>query len=146
MSASFYYSLALIWLSQIELNEYLTALKSVPTGVRTLTDLINFNNEHKELELPEHYNQQDLFVVTTYFINAWQILKPLLMYRLIQCDATNGRDEAYGKALARNLEVGATRGIDAALKKYNLDALVLPADGTSTPAGLRSLEGIVSIP
>ncbi|KAF5372557.1 hypothetical protein D9758_005186 [Tetrapyrgos nigripes] len=109
---------------KIELNEYLAALKSVPTGVRTLTELIKFNNEHKELEMPESYDQQDL---------------------LIECDATSGRDEAYGKALARNLEAGATRGIDAALKEHNLDALVLPADGTSTPAALAGYP-IVTVP
>ncbi|KAJ3851331.1 amidase signature enzyme [Lentinula lateritia] len=100
---------------KIELNEYLAALKEVPTGVRTLADLIQFNIDHAELELPEGYSNQGI---------------------LIESEATNGRDEAYGKALARNLELGATRGIDAALKEYKLDALVLPARDTTTPAAI----------
>ncbi|KAJ3983326.1 amidase signature enzyme [Lentinula detonsa] len=100
---------------KIEVNEYLSALREVPTGVRTLADLIQFNVDHPELELPEGYSDQS---------------------KLIQCQATNGRDEAYGKALARNLELGATRGIDAVLKEYNLDALVLPAKDTHTPAAI----------
>ncbi|GAW06898.1 amidase signature enzyme [Lentinula edodes] len=91
------------------------ALKEVPTGVRTLADLIQFNIDHAELELPEGYSNQGI---------------------LIDSEATNGRDEAYGKALARNLELGATRGIDAALKEYKLDALVLPARDTTTPAAI----------
>ncbi|KAJ4471105.1 amidase signature enzyme [Lentinula edodes] len=100
---------------KIELNEYLSALEEVPTGVRTLADLIQFNIDHAELELPEGYSDQG---------------------ELIKSQATNGRDEIYGKALARNLELGATRGIDAVLKEYNLDALVLPAKDTHTPAAI----------
>lgn len=35
--------------------------------------------------------------------------------------------------------MGATQGIDAALKAYNLDALILPAPGyTTVPAGAYS--------
>ncbi|KAF8823651.1 hypothetical protein HHX47_DHR9000381 [Lentinula edodes] len=100
---------------KIELNEYLSALKEVPTGVRTLADLIQFNIDHAELELPEGYSDQG---------------------ELIKSQATNGRDEIYGKALAKNLELGVTRGIDAVLKEYNLDALVLPAKDTHTPAAI----------
>ncbi|KAJ3730264.1 amidase signature domain-containing protein [Lentinula raphanica] len=89
---------------KIELNEYLGALKDVPMGVRTLADVIQFNNDHADWELPEGYSE--------------------------------GRNEAYGRALARNVELGATRGIDAVLKEYGLDALVLPAKGTHTPAAI----------
>ncbi|KAJ3863682.1 amidase signature enzyme [Lentinula novae-zelandiae] len=113
---------------KIELNEYLAALKEVPTGVRTLADLIQFNIDHAELELPEGYSSQGI---------------------LIDSEATNGRDEAYGKALARSLELGATRGIDAALKEYKLDALVLPARNTTTPAaiaGYPTYDGNIAYP
>ncbi|KAJ4475504.1 amidase signature enzyme [Lentinula aciculospora] len=99
---------------KIELNEYLAALEGAPT-VRTLAEVIQFNIDHAELELPEGYSDQG---------------------KLIESQATNGRDEAYGKALARNLELGATKGIDAVLKEFNLDALVLPAKGTHTPAAI----------
>ncbi len=51
---------------------------------------------------------------------------------------TTGVDNAvYRYALAENIRIGATDGIDAVLKKYNLDALVLPTEGIgATPAGL----------
>ena len=38
-------------------------------------------------------------------------------------------DGAYFAALAANKDLGATRGIDATLKKYDLDALLLPTSG-----------------
>lgn len=45
-------------------------------------------------------------------------------------------DDAYFEALASNRDLGATRGIDAVLRQYQLDALVLPARGKATrPAG-----------
>ncbi|KAJ3835838.1 amidase signature enzyme [Lentinula raphanica] len=100
---------------KIELNEYLAALKEVPTGVRTLADVIRFNEDHPDLELPEGYSDQS---------------------ELVRSEATEGRDEAYGRALARNAELGATRGIDSVLEEYRLDALVVPAKGTHTPAAI----------
>ena len=57
--------------------------------------------------------------------------------RLIMTEATNGYNATYFQALAFNKELGATRGIDAALEEYNLDAIVLPAPGLApAPAGL----------
>jgi len=109
---------------KIELQEYLAGVTDVPSGVRTLADLIQFNIDNPELELPEGYSDQS---------------------RLIESEATNGRDEAYGKALAKNLELGATRGIDKVLKEFELDALVLPAKSTHTPAALAGYP-IVTVP
>jgi hypothetical protein len=56
----------------------------------------------------------------------------------IESEATTGRNSTFFEALASNKELGATRGIDAALKTYNLDALVLPAPGlvAAFPAGM----------
>jgi amidase len=48
---------------------------------------------------------------------------------LLQSQNTTGYDAAYYQALAFNHELGRTRGIDYALKKYKLDALVLPSGG-----------------
>ena len=46
-------------------------------------------------------------------------------------------DEAYHRAVAYNKEIGATRGIDAALKEHKLDAFVLPIyDGSMAPSGV----------
>lgn len=50
---------------------------------------------------------------------------------------TDFEEAAYINAVATNIDLGRTRGIDATLKKYNLDALIAPADGyTSTPAAI----------
>lgn len=55
---------------------------------------------------------------------------------LISSQATTGFNSSYYESLAFDKELGATRGIDAALQTYSLDALVLPAPGyTTVPAG-----------
>ena len=60
----------------------------------------------------------------------------LVLSRLIASEATAGRNQDFLDSLAADKDLGATRGIDAALKAYDLDALVLPAIGKSTtPAG-----------
>lgn len=57
--------------------------------------------------------------------------------RLIESQATTGRNASFFQALAFDKDLGATRGIDAALKQFNLDALVLPAPGfTTVPAAI----------
>ena len=42
------------------INHYLSQLQSVPSGVMTLQDLINYNNAHPDLELPPGRENQDL--------------------------------------------------------------------------------------
>ena len=55
----------------------------------------------------------------------------------IAAEATTGRNATFFESLAFDKELGATRGIDAALKAHNLDALVLPAPGfTTVPAAI----------
>ena len=64
------------------------------------------------------------------------MIMTLPVFSLLKAQATTGRNASYFKALAYNKELGATRGIDAALNAHQLDALVLPAIGfTTTPAG-----------
>lgn len=56
---------------------------------------------------------------------------------LIESEATTGRNATFFQALAFDKDLGATRGIDAALKEFNLDALILPAPGfTTVPAAI----------
>lgn len=43
---------------QIGLNEYLAWLKESPTGVRSLADIIEFNDENHTLEKPEGFEGQ----------------------------------------------------------------------------------------
>ena len=49
-------------------------------------------------------------------------------FRLITSEATNV-DDAYFAALAESEDLSRTRGIDATLKKFNLDAILLPIEG-----------------
>jgi len=51
---------------------------------------------------------------------------------------TSGKDSAeYLLARANTFRLGATEGIDAVLDKYQLDALLLPAeDGATEPAAV----------
>lgn len=45
-------------------------------------------------------------------------------------------DDGYFAALAADKDLGQTRGIDATLKMFNLDALLLPTAGASGPAAI----------
>jgi len=78
-----------------------------PGGPKTLKDLIEFNESHRALEMP--YFEQEVFLLA-------ESKGPLT-------------DEAYRKALERNRRLSRTEGIDATLKKYNLDAIVAPTGG-----------------
>ncbi|KAH9477867.1 Putative amidase [Psilocybe cubensis] len=110
---------------KIQMNAYFEALIENPSGVRSVADLIAFNNAHPELEKPPGYESQSDFY---------------------EAEATQGRNETFWKQLAFDVELGATRGIDAALKAHNLDALVAPARGrTLMPAALAGYP-IVTVP
>ena len=45
-------------------------------------------------------------------------------------------DQAYFNALAADKDLGQTRGIDGTLKKFNLDALLLPSIVAPEPAAI----------
>ncbi|KAF7354246.1 Amidase signature enzyme [Mycena venus] len=110
---------------KVYLNQYFETLLENPSGVRNLADLIKFNNENPELETPEGYEDQSVFIIS---------------------EATNGFDTEYWAALAANHDIGRTRGIDHALKEHNLDALVLPGPGyTPRPAAIAGYP-IVTVP
>ncbi|KAF8179861.1 amidase signature enzyme [Pholiota molesta] len=87
--------------------------------VRSLADVIKFNDGNPGLEKPEGYEAKA---------------------------ASAGRDAAYLEALAFDYEYGRTRGIDAALKEHELDALVLPSVGSSwSPAAIAGYP-IITVP
>ncbi|KAJ7691650.1 amidase signature enzyme [Mycena olivaceomarginata] len=110
---------------KVQLNQYLEGLIENPSGVRSLADLIKFNDDNPTLEKPEGYEDQSEFV---------------------QAEATNGFDAEYFATLARNYDIGSTRGIDFVLKKFTLDAIVLPSHGfTTTPAAVVGYP-IVTVP
>ena len=96
-----------------DLNAYLARLgPSAP--VRTLKDIIEFNDRNRQKEMP--YFGQDLFVKA-------EAKGPLT-------------EKAYLDALAKNHQLARTEGIDAIMDKHHLDALVAPTGG---PAWLTDL-------
>ncbi|MFQ5422256.1 MAG: amidase family protein, partial [Anaerolineae bacterium] len=89
-----------------DLNQYLAGL-SPGVPVRTLQDLITFNEQHKEQIMP-HFGQE-------LFLQAAE-KGPL-------------SDPAYREALATNHRLARTEGIDATLDTHQLDAIVAPTNG-----------------
>ncbi|KAG1740412.1 amidase signature domain-containing protein [Suillus paluster] len=110
---------------KVDVTNYISGLLKVPTGVKNLADLIDFNKTHADLELisPYHGNQD----------------------RFIEAEATEKTD-AYYAALAEDFDLGRTRGVDATLQKYKLDAIILPADGLSSKPAAISGYPIISVP
>ncbi|KAJ7356621.1 amidase signature enzyme [Mycena albidolilacea] len=95
--------------------QYTAALRSNPSGVHTLDDLIAFNDANPSLEEPAGHEDQSLLIEAELLIG--------------------GQDATYYAALAADKDIGSTRGIDFVLKNFGLDALVLPAPGVNNPIG-----------
>jgi amidase len=96
-----------------DLNAYLARL-GPGAAVRTLQDIIDFNDRNREKEMP--YFGQDLFLKA-------QSKGPLT-------------EKAYVDALAKNHQLARTEGIDALMDQHQLDAIVAPTGG---PAWLTDL-------
>ncbi|KAF5324990.1 hypothetical protein D9619_009555 [Psilocybe cf. subviscida] len=110
---------------KIQLDAWYKGLLKNPSGVRSLAQLIKFNDKNPKLEEPVNFTSQDI---------------------LIESQATTGRNATYFQSLAFDKDLGATRGIDAVLKAHKLDALVLPAPGfTTVPAAIAGYP-IVTVP
>ncbi len=95
------------------LNAYLAGLAG-KARVRTLADLIAFNREYREQEMP--YFEQELF-------EKAQEKGPLT-------------EKAYRDARARCVKLSRAEGIDALVAKHKLDAIVAP---TTVPATFNDL-------
>jgi amidase len=102
----------LLYEFKADLNAYLATRPGLP--VRTLADLIAFNEANRDREMP--YFGQELFEMA-------EAKGPL-------------SDPAYRTVLARNLRLAGPEGIDAALAAHDLDALVAP---TLSPAWVTDL-------
>jgi amidase len=101
-----------------DLNAYLATMP--PTvRYRTLADLIAFNEAHKDQEMP--YFGQEIFI-------AAQAKGPLT-------------EQAYLDARAKCLELTRTKGIDATMDKYGLDAMMGPSGGPAGVVDLVTLTG-----
>ncbi|KAG1872991.1 amidase signature domain-containing protein [Suillus subalutaceus] len=110
---------------KVDVAQYISGLLEVPTGVKNLADLIEFNNTHADLELiPPYHDDQS---------------------RFIDAEATE-KNDAYYAALAEDFDLGRRRGIDATLQKFNLDAIVLPTDGIASKPAAISGYPIISVP
>ena len=89
-----------------DINKYLAGL-APNVRARTLADLIKFNEEHREQEMP--YFGQELFTRA-------EAKGPLT-------------DPKYKKARAKCVRLSRTEGIDALLKAHKLDAAIAPTGG-----------------
>jgi amidase len=96
-----------------DLNAYLAHL-GPGAPVRTLKDIIDFNDRNRQKELP--YFGQDLFLKA-------EAKGPLT-------------EKEYTDALEKNHRLARTEGIDALMDKYHVDAIVAPTGG---PAWLTDL-------
>ena len=96
----------LLYEFKADLNKYLAWLGPA-SPVRSLKDVIAFNNAHREQELP--YFGQELLEMA-------EAKGPLT-------------SEEYMKALAANRRQAGASGIDAVMAKHQLDALVAPTFG-----------------
>ncbi len=98
----------LLYEFKADLNAYLATRDS---AVKSLADCIAFNKANRATEMP--YFEQDI-------MEQSQAKGPLT-------------DKAYLDALAKNLKLSRTEGIDPIMAKNNLDAIVAP---TGNPAAL----------
>lgn len=102
----------LLYEFKADLNAYLATRAGVP--VRTLAELIAFNEAHAEQEL--RYFGQELF-------HQAEARGPLT-------------DPAYRAALAQGRRLARQEGIDAVMDQHRLDALVAPTGGPAWPIDL----------
>ena len=93
----------LLYEFKVQIAQYLAGLSN--TSMRTLADLIAFDIAHCEEEM-KYFGQE--------------------VFEMSEATSGNLNDPAYLSARADNLAFARTNGIDAALKKDNLDAIVAP--------------------
>ena len=103
----------LLYEFKADLNSYLAGL-GPNAPVRTLKDIIDYNERHKDQEMP--FFGQDIMIKA-------QAKGPLT-------------DKAYLAALAKDRKLSREQGIDVAMNKNKLDALIAPTGG---PAWLTDL-------
>ncbi len=103
----------LLYEFKADLNAYLATL-GPRAPVRTLKDIIDFNDRNRDREMP--YFGQEIMLMA-------QKKGPL-------------SERKYRAALAANLRMSRTQGIDAVMEKHRLDALVAPTGSPAWPTDL----------
>ena len=96
----------LLYEFKADLNAYLAGL-GPKAPVRTLQDIIDFNDRNKDREMP--WFGQEIMVMA-------QKKGPV-------------SEKKYRDQLAKNVRMSRTQGIDATMTKYKLDAIVAPTGG-----------------
>ena len=96
----------LLYEFKADLNKYLARL-GPDAPVKTLKDIIEFNEQNKEKEMP--YFEQEIFLMA-------EKKGPLT-------------DEAYIKALEQNHRLAGKEGIDKTIQQHKLDAIIAPTGG-----------------
>lgn len=102
----------LLYEFKADLNQYLAATPG--THPRTLKELIKFNEDNREREMP--YFGQELFIQS-------EAKGPLT-------------SRAYLAALRKNHRLSRSLGIDAVMIKHRLDAMIAPTGGPPWPTDL----------
>ena len=87
-----------------DLNKYLSSANG---RVKSMADVVKFNEENKTRVL-QYFGQEHMLAAQ---------------------EKTNLRDKKYREALAKNLLLTRKNGIDATMKKYKLDVIVVPSGG-----------------
>ncbi|KAJ4785584.1 Glutamyl-tRNA(Gln) amidotransferase subunit A [Rhynchospora pubera] len=112
--------IALLAEFKVELNKYLSQLTSSP--VRSLADVISFNEKHKKEEKIKEYGQQ-IFLVS---------------------ESTNGITSIVRNAIS-NMAQLSSKGIETLMREKQLDAIVTPDATVSSILGIGGYPGI-SVP
>ncbi|KZT64227.1 amidase signature enzyme [Daedalea quercina L-15889] len=108
-------------------HAYLARLLRVPTGVRTVADLVRFNEENREKELVEPY---------------WTDQSTCA--RFVKSNDAR-QDTEFWDALAYDYRMGRQDGIDGLLKKYEVDAILMPTVKASRPAAVAGYP-VITVP
>jgi len=103
----------LLYEFKADLNAYLASL-GPKAPVRTLQDIIAFNEAHKDQEMP--WFGQEIMIQA-------QAKGPLT-------------EKKYRDELAKNLRLSRTEGIDATMNKHRLDAIIAPTGSPAWPTDL----------
>ncbi|KAH7098082.1 amidase signature enzyme [Auriculariales sp. MPI-PUGE-AT-0066] len=106
------------------LETYFSELAHVPTGVRTVEDLVAFNNAHRELERPPTFESQ-------YYLEGL---------------SGRERNSTYYEQLELVHRMVGVEGMDRTMRDHKLDAMVLPAMGFTTTVPARLGYPIITVP
>jgi amidase len=100
-----------------DLNKYLAGANA---RVKNMADVIKFNEENKARVMP-YFGQEHMLAAQ---------------------EKGSLRDKAYREALAKNHLLTRRNGIDAVMKKYKLDALIVPSGGPAWMIDLANGDAI----